>query len=214
MIRRAAAAVSVAVFLTACAGIDDAGPGDLEFDLLTGSAVVVAAPQQLTALGQDEIAEGVGSAERVGEVVSLYQANVNPDQVRTIDVDAGLPVTVIPFFRDGAVPGDIGPILGGEVAVEEVLLVLERRSETTVQGFSLVARVIAVDATGDVVYSDWDRDVGERQLRAVAAHLTEEAIPWSEALPALIDAVRGATFDRPIESLLGEELLEVIRTGR
>lgn len=183
------------------------GNRDLITELVT-SSVVVEAP--IEAISQPTPEGPVGFDITIGSIDTeylLYEIDTAGRTVIAIDEAAGeLPPEVLTYREPNSQRG-LGAIAGDAATV---VFAIEARAFRPDGAPPLRAQVIALDADGLAIDSDWHGSKAQDQIDALAAAVAAEGVTWTEAIASLIDAGRDRELDRPIDNPLGARLIAAI----
>jgi len=183
------------------------GDRDLVAELVT-SSIVFEVP--LEAITQPTPGGPVGFDVPIGAVDTeylLYEVDTGGQILAIIDEAAGdLPVEIV-MYREPNSQRSLGFIARDATSV---VFAIEARAFRPDGAPPLRSQVVALDADGRAVDSDWHGSKGQDQIETLAAAIAEEGVSWTEALGALVDAGRDRELDREVDSPLGARLLAAL----
>jgi hypothetical protein len=200
-----AAFVVVVGLIGACGG---PGDPDLLFDLATVNAVIELNPADIAARGTDEVTQRTGAQETVTDDLFLFQVVGGSGLVALDRVSVTTGSGAVWFYRDPTVQRGFERIIAGST---RLVLLLEQRPAISDGGVSVLGRLIALDASGSVVTSDWAGGPGEAQVERLGEQVAEQELEWTTAVRALSSAARDEELGQEIEDPLGAALLEAVR---
>ena len=180
---------------------------DIVAELAT-SSIVVEVPVdrvfQPTATGDVGFAVDIGS---IDAEYLLFKVDTSDAELVSVDESlSDLPVELL-LYRELDLQRSLGLVLDGAT---RVVLVIESRVYRPDGAPPLRAQLIALDADGSIVDSDWHIGDAEAQVEALSRALVTEGISWTDALIALIGTGRDIELGRDITSPLGERLMEAL----
>ena len=191
--------------MASCGGSDEP---DLLFDLATINAVIELAPADIAARGTDEVTQRTGAQETVIDDLFLFQVVGGRGLVALDPVSVQTSSGAVWFYRDPTVQRGFERVIAGST---RLVLLLEQRPAVSDGGVSVLGRLIALDAEGTVVNSDWDGGPGQDQVERLADYVDEQQLEWTTAIRALATAARDDELGEEIADPLGASLLEIVR---
>ena len=179
---------------------------DLVIELVP-SSVIVEVP--VSALSQPSTSGNVSINVRVDsnqDDFLRYELDLTGQQVAMVD-ELDLPSDVLLIYREVNTQRSLSVIAEG---ASSLVLAIESRAFRPETAPPLRAQVIALDADGNAISSDWRDPVLQDQIDLLSNAVAAEGVTWVEALRALIEAGRDRELGREIDSPLGRRLLEIV----